>query len=149
MSYSLRNHVEASTNEISQSAGGQIQFDIDACARFANKACILIPSGGEVWPGEVFTYAAPSGKLYEVGFPFNGTWSTDAVRRHHGDPGTANLRTILDSQGRGSMVLDFAPGEIPPHRIGQTLRFSALLESAEDPGFPESATEAITIEIKL
>jgi len=144
VAYSLGPHLGVSANSLSQSAGGTLDFQINAGTRFAGRRAFLLLSAAGPWPAWTKTYRTPNGTAQELALPFVPGHLTGTLWALSGTPKGARYSTTLDAAGHGTVTLAFAPGEIPAPWIGRKVRFTAVLDS-DDPGFPESATEAAVV----
>jgi len=142
--YSTGEHIAIAQQTISQSAGGTLDFQINAGTRFAGRRAFLLLSTAGAWPAWTKTYRTPNGTAQELALPFVPEPFTGTLWTLSGTPKGARYSTTLDAAGRGTITLTFAPGEVPASWVGRKVRFAAVLDS-DAPGFPESATEAAVV----
>jgi len=144
IAYSTGVHVAIAQQTISQSAGGTLDFQINAGTRFAGRQSFLLLSTAGAWPAWTKTYQTSNGTAQELALPFVPEPLTGTLWALSDTPKGARYSTTLDTAGRGTITLTFAPGEMPASWIGRKVRFTAVLDS-DAPGFPESATEAAVV----
>ncbi len=142
--YSTGEHIAIAQQTISQSAGGTLDFQINAGTRFAGRQSFLLLSTAGAWPAWTKTYQTSNGTAQELALPFVPEPLTGTLWALSDTPKGARYSTTLDTAGRGTITLTFAPGEMPASWIGRKVRFTAVLDS-DAPGFPESATEAAVV----
>ncbi|MFK5955999.1 MAG: hypothetical protein QM477_06090, partial [Planctomycetota bacterium] len=130
---SLKPHLQISTQAISQSTGGLLTLDVDATARFANQEVFLLAGA----PGAYNDQAMFSSDEWFLKFgiheilmlPFGRIELTNQLwrLRKSSRPVRSKFMVALDTQGKGTLVLNILPNAIDPGRVGRGLSFAFML----------------------
>lgn len=115
--------LRASAASISQSAGGVIDFTIDAGSARAGRPYLLLGTAAGSAPG----YALPGGSY----LPLNVDVVTSYIYANLNGPQFQRFRGTLDAQGRAAPRLD-SLGALPPFTLGWTLEFAFTTETPYD-----------------